>query len=90
MKTLSLFLTLLLLSSVALAQTNVDRLTRALDSLGTVSFNDWKVSPDLKAMRDAGDTPSKPAYDDAAWANQRLSATALGSMMTSLRRFQGR
>ncbi len=49
-----------------IAQSNVDRLSRALDSLTVVSFDNWKVSRDLKAAHIVGDPTSK-AFDDAQW-----------------------
>ena len=49
------------------AQTNVDRLAGALDSLGSLSFNHWKVSGDLKGLRSLGDAPTKPGFDDSQW-----------------------
>ncbi len=53
-----------------LAQTSVDKLVRSLDSLGTVSFTDWKASPDLKQSI-TGD-PTKPEFDDSKWDNLKL------------------
>jgi len=54
-------------------QTNVDRLVRVLDSLGMVSVDNWKVSPDIKLLRgDQGD-PTKPMYDDSKWDNLTLN-----------------
>ncbi|MDI6765473.1 MAG: glycoside hydrolase family 38 C-terminal domain-containing protein [Bacteroidota bacterium] len=53
------------------SQTNVDKLVSTLDSLGTVSFNNWKVSPDLKQAI-TGD-PTKPGYDDSKWGNIKLN-----------------
>ena len=41
-------LLLLLVPSILLAQTPVDRLARTLDSLSMISFDEWKMSPDLK------------------------------------------
>src|SRR3990172_11684405 len=54
------------------SQSNVDRLVKALDSLTLSSFNDWKVSPDLKTFRPAGD-PTQPGYDDSGWATLKLN-----------------
>jgi alpha-mannosidase len=55
------------------AQTNVDRVVRALDSLGTLSFNDWKVSPDLKNARAITGDPTKAGFDDSKWDILKLS-----------------
>ena len=65
-----LFLTFVPL--IAFSQTNVDRLVIALDSLTLSSFNDWKVSPDLKTFRPSGD-PTQPGYDDSGWATLKLN-----------------
>ncbi len=54
------------------AQTNVDRLVRALDSLSLASFNDWKVSPDLKIFKPVGD-PTQPGFDDSGWQTLKLN-----------------
>lgn len=57
---------------LAAAQTNVDRLVKALDSLTLSSFDEWKVSPDLKSFKPAGD-PTKPGYDDSGWETLKLN-----------------
>lgn len=65
---LLLFFTTLLLAQSPVPQkpsTNVDILAVALDSLGTLSFDDWKVSPDLKKPV-AGD-PTQAVFDDSKW-----------------------
>ncbi len=63
-----LFLMPLLLS----AQTNVDKVVKALDSLSLASFDDWKVSPDLKAFHPTGD-PTQPGFDDSGWQTLKLN-----------------
>ena len=66
-------LAIVLLIPVALqAQTNVDKLVKALDSLSLASFNDWKVSPDLKGFKPNGD-PTKAGFDDSSWETLRLN-----------------
>ena len=72
MRTGILILVLAVLCLPVFPQTNVDRVVRALDSLSTVSFNGWKVSPDLKNYRPAGD-PTKPGFDDSQWDTLRLN-----------------
>src|SRR5258706_8176305 len=73
MKKLFILATLALFSVGFLpAQSNVDRLVRSLDSLGTVSFNNWKVSPDLKTLRAMAGDPTKPGFDDSKWDNLTL------------------
>src|SRR6185369_11592597 len=52
-------------------KTNVDNLVAALDSLGAVAYNNWRVSPDLKSPID-GD-PSQPGFDDSKWDNLTLN-----------------
>ena len=70
-KTLCLFLLFLFPCSL-FSQTNVDRLVRALDSLTLASYNDWKVSPDLKSYSPQGD-PTQAGFDDSKWNNLRLN-----------------
>jgi len=70
MKYLNLIFSFLILHSVLFSQTGVDRVVHSLDSLGIVSFNDWKVSPDIK-QRIIGD-PTKPGFDDSRWDNLKL------------------
>ncbi|MGB2959362.1 MAG: hypothetical protein WBD30_10785, partial [Bacteroidota bacterium] len=66
-------ITLLALFSVlTFAETSVDRVTAGLDSLGKVSFDVWKVSPDLGSYRPAEGTPSDPDYDDSGWERLRV------------------
>src|ERR1051326_4005735 len=72
MRYLLILLFLLPLESVH-SQTNVDKLVRALDSLGTVSFNNWKVSPDLKTFRPGKGDTTKPDFDDSKWDNLTLN-----------------
>ncbi|MBI1803778.1 MAG: alpha-mannosidase [Ignavibacteriae bacterium] len=74
MRTLSITtICLLILSSISVSQTNVDRLRHMLDSIGMAAFDNWKASPDLKLMRgDQGD-PTKPGYDDSQWDNLTLN-----------------
>lgn len=55
-----------------LAQSNVDKLVQALDSLSLASFNNWKVSPDLKTLKLSGD-PTQPGFDDSRWDNLKLN-----------------
>jgi alpha-mannosidase len=64
-------LVLLFLPILSTAQTNVDRLVRALDSLSMAAVNHWKVSPDLKNYAPPGD-PSRPGFDDSQWKDLTL------------------
>ena len=72
MKTVVFFLTLVIVPTIVFAQTNVDRLVKAMDSLSTVSFDQWKVSPDLKGSRKIDGDPTKPGFDDSKWDDLRL------------------
>ena len=55
---------------VIIAQSNVDILTAALDSLTAYSFNDWKISPDLSKPIE-GD-PTSSDFDDSEWETLRI------------------
>lgn len=55
---------------VIIAQSNVDKLTNALDSLTAFSFNNWKISPDLSKPIE-GD-PASPDFDDSEWKTLRI------------------
>jgi len=72
MKLIKIILPLILISFGAFSQTNVDRLVRALDSLTLSSYNDWRVSPDLKTYKPLGD-PTQPGFDDSAWQTLKLN-----------------
>jgi alpha-mannosidase len=54
-------------SAFAAIPTNVDRVAGALDTLSAVSYDTWKVSPDLKVAGTLGLAPTRPGFDDAAW-----------------------
>ncbi len=71
MRMLRLLMLLCLLAPIARAQTEVDRLVRALDSLSMASVDHWKVSPDLKSWAPSGD-PTQPGFDDSRWADLTL------------------
>ncbi|HTY39086.1 MAG TPA: glycoside hydrolase family 38 C-terminal domain-containing protein [Bacteroidota bacterium] len=62
----------ILVPAALMAQTNVDKLVKALDSLSLASFNDWKMSPDLKAYKPAGD-PTQAGFDDSGWQTLKLN-----------------
>lgn len=51
---------------ILVAQTNVDKVTSALDSTAILSMNDWRMSPDLKRGPVAGD-PTSRTFDDSKW-----------------------
>jgi len=72
MKTFFLIL-LALIPSFILAQTNVDKLTRTLDSLTLASIDHWKVSPDLKKMTGMTGDPTQPGFDDSKWETLALN-----------------
>ncbi|MGA2624054.1 MAG: glycoside hydrolase family 38 C-terminal domain-containing protein [Bacteroidota bacterium] len=60
------------LSSLSVAQTRVDGLVKAIDSLATVTFDNWRVSPDLKGGRKVKGDPTKYGYDDSKWDTLRI------------------
>lgn len=66
------FVLLLLVPALLSAQSNVAKLVKALDSLSLASFNDWKVSPDLKGFKPNGD-PTKSGFDDSSWETLKLN-----------------
>jgi len=70
MKTFITLFAFCILPFALLAQTNVDILVRSLDSLRTISFNNWKVSPDLKQPI-SGD-PTSFGFDDSKWFTLKL------------------
>ena len=72
MKIIRWLIVILLFPVVLPAQTNVDKLGKALDSLSLVSFNDWRVSPDLKGFKPNGD-PTKAGFDDSSWETLKLN-----------------
>ena len=53
------------------AQTNVDKLSDALDSLTANSFNNWRISPDLAKPIEGN--PASPEFDDSAWGILRVN-----------------
>ena len=62
---------LLFVALQMLGQTNVDRVAKALDTLAVISFNDWKMSPDLSKEKISGN-PAAVVYDDSKWKNLKL------------------
>ena len=72
MKPLRVIVLCLLVPAALIAQTNVDKLVKALDSLSLASFDDWKMSPDLKVFKPNGD-PTKTGYDDSGWQTLKLN-----------------
>jgi alpha-mannosidase len=53
-------------------ETNVDRLTRRLDSLAsTVLVDNWKVSPDL-SVANLNEEPASAGFDDSKWETKKL------------------
>jgi alpha-mannosidase len=70
MKTFITLFAFCILPFALLAQTNVDILVHSLDSLRTISFNNWKVSPDLKQPI-SGD-PTSFGFDDSKWFTLKL------------------
>ena len=54
------------------AQTTVDTLVSALDSLAVLSLDEWRMSPDLKALKMMKGDPTAPDFDDSQWEILRL------------------
>ena len=52
--------------------TDVDKLVTALDSVSMASFDNWKVSPDVKTGALPGD-PTQVVYDDSKWDVLKLN-----------------
>ncbi len=67
---LALFL-LLFIPRLLYTQTAVDRVTHALDSISAASYDNWKVSPDLKSTVIGGD-PTKAGFDDGQWETLKI------------------
>jgi len=72
MRTIALTATMLLVSIGMVAQTNVDNIVKALDSLSTISYDYWKVSVDLKSAGALQDQPTKLGFDDSRWETLRI------------------
>ena len=56
---------------VVLAQTNVDRVASALDSLSTFQMTEMKMSPNLKIGEVRGD-PTQKGFDDSQWQTIKI------------------
>ncbi len=67
MKPVLLLVPTLLLISQSLALSPVERLVHTLDSLSTVSFDQWRMSPDLKNARIDGLAPAASDFNDGTW-----------------------
>jgi alpha-mannosidase len=65
MKNFSIFYLFIVCSILNVAQTKVDKLTDAIDSLTAYSFNNWRISPDLSKIIDGN--PASPSFDDSGW-----------------------
>ncbi len=59
-------------AAAAQSQSNVDRVADALDKLAAGSYDDWKVSPELKNPATGAGHPARPDFDDSAWKNLKL------------------
>jgi len=66
--------------AVSAAQSEVDRVTQALETLSAASFDDWKVSPALQSTAPDGGAlpwlftgdPTRPDFDDSRWKDVKL------------------
>ncbi len=70
MKKSLLLFSLIFWIPMMLAQTNVDKLSDALDSLTANSFNNWRISPDLAKPIEGN--PASPDFDDSGWGMLRI------------------
>ncbi len=66
-------LLIVIFSWLAQGQTTVDKVASQLDSLSAVSFDDWKVSPDLKILRPGQGDPTTEGFDDSAWESLKIN-----------------
>ncbi|MBI3193689.1 MAG: alpha-mannosidase [Ignavibacteriae bacterium] len=73
MNRISFLFALYIFNFALFAQSNVDNLVRSLDSLGSFKLNYWKVSPDLKLLKDLNSNPTKPGFDDSKWQTLTLN-----------------
>ena len=62
-----------ILSGTTEAGTHVDRLVHDLDSLSLHSFDEWKVSPDLRNEAMIHGDPTKIGFDDSSWKTLRIN-----------------
>jgi alpha-mannosidase len=72
MNNLKLLSFLFIFHTLVFTQTNVDRIVRTLDTLSRVSFDDWKVSPDLKNVKAIVGDPTQSGFDDSKWETLKL------------------
>lgn len=56
-------------------RTPVDSVTAHMELLAAVSFNDWKMSPDLSRRIQFATDPSMPAFNDSGWETLRIGAS---------------
>ena len=61
-------LAVLLVTSAASADSNVDRIVTKLATLTELTYDGWKASPDIAKTRLEGEGPARPDFDDAAWS----------------------
>ncbi len=64
----------IVLSRFTIGQTNVDNLTHLLDTYSTYSFNEWKISPNLKNVKIEGN-PYESDFDDSDWDEIMINDT---------------
>jgi alpha-mannosidase len=66
-------LILMCFSSIIIPQTNVDKVTANLETLVKTTYNNWKISPDLKSFKTPDVQPYDINYDDSEWADLTLN-----------------
>jgi alpha-mannosidase len=57
----------LFMQSQSTTPTNVDKFVAKVDSLTMTSFDNWRVSPDIKNKNAVPGDPTQPLYDDSKW-----------------------
>ncbi len=70
-KLLIIFCSFILSIPVINGQTNVDKLSDALDSITANSFNNWRISPDLAKPIEGN--PASTDFDDSVWGILRVN-----------------
>jgi alpha-mannosidase len=68
-----IFFYLLIFTFYMFPQSNVDKITSELEILVRTSFNNWKISPDLKELKAFPQPPFTYGFDDSQWDDLTLN-----------------
>jgi alpha-mannosidase len=68
-----IFLVFFALSAFLLPQSNVDKLVQNLNSLTTLSYDNWKYSPFVSKDDTNAASLSQPGFDDSSWQTMKLN-----------------